>query len=372
MSIRDRALEYVSQIRFHQSFVLSANPDAGRPLPIRVTYADLDYRPDERKEDGPAVVVIGGMFGGRYMGMGSVDALAKKYKIRCIMPDKFGLGGTGNVPLQYCIPAWLDMLPALLAHLSIKHVALLTHSNGTIYTFNTLLHLRRILHPTRPFVAFLAPWVHTSHSGSSAALSLVPETLITKWPSIARFMSTKVAPVFTFSGGIINNISGTTLPDSQLDMPEHMNYDPDIRDLASELGGLIVKLFMAENIQGGSDEAFLTLKRGTEWSWGLFEDIDEAISKVVEQERELAAAAEHDGSGPEKLRVQVFFAESDMMIGKQGQEWFNECWRKEACSDVVEYCNQTVPASNHENIASAEKGIVDRLFREVASSFSHD
>lgn len=148
-----------------------------------------------------------------------------------------------------------------------------------------------------------------------------------------------------------------------------------LKDLATELGGLIPRLFMAENMQGGSDEAFFSLKRGKNWSWGLFEDTDEAVSKVVKQERELVDAvdAKADDGRPrqEKLRVQVFFAESDMMIGMKGEEWFNECWFKEECSNVVEYSNETVPKSNHENIASPEKGIVDKLFREVAASFSY-
>ena len=55
---------YVSRIEFHQSFILPANSKAGRPSPIRITYSDLDYRLEDRKDNGPVVLVIGGMFGG--------------------------------------------------------------------------------------------------------------------------------------------------------------------------------------------------------------------------------------------------------------------------------------------------------------------
>lgn len=50
---------------------------------------------------------------------------------------------------------WLETVPVLLARLGVKHVAIVTHSAGTIYTLNTLTHYRSILHPENPYVAFL-------------------------------------------------------------------------------------------------------------------------------------------------------------------------------------------------------------------------
>jgi len=52
---------------------------------------------------------------------------------------------------------WLETVPALLQQLDIEHVALLTHSAGTIYTLNTLYHHRSLLDPKAPYVAFLGP-----------------------------------------------------------------------------------------------------------------------------------------------------------------------------------------------------------------------
>ncbi|MCJ1430709.1 hypothetical protein MMC27_000059 [Xylographa pallens] len=379
ISSRNRALEYVSRIEFHQSIILPANSEAGRPSPIRITYSDLDYRLEDRKENGPVVLVIGGMFGGRYMSMGSWDGLAKKHKLRCIVPDKFGLGGSGAVPLEYRIQAWLDMVPALLAHLHVKHVAIITHSNGTIYTLNTLLQLRHILHPTRPFVAFLAPWVHPSHSGSLTALSLVPDGMLNKWPSIAKFMNTNVAPMFMFSGQVVNSITESMLPGAQLEAPGQEDYDPELRMMFRDLERLVTKVFLEgstidpfpENISGGADEAILTLKRGDKWTWGLFADTDEAVSMVVSQERGLASVANSSQNGlrQEKLRIAVFFAESDIMIGKKGQEWFNQCWQSQDISDVIFYTSETVPHSSHETICGPEQGIFATLFKDIALSF---
>ena len=49
--------------------------------------------------------------------MGSRDALAKKHELRLIVPDKFGVGGTGNVPLEHRIDSWLGVFSPLLPNL---------------------------------------------------------------------------------------------------------------------------------------------------------------------------------------------------------------------------------------------------------------
>ena len=103
---RRSAIEYASDIRFHQSFTLPPNPQAGRPAPIRVTYADADHRHDKRS-DGPTILCVGGMMGGRYMVSGSMDILAKRHGVRFLCVDRCGLGGSGNVALEHRVQSWL-------------------------------------------------------------------------------------------------------------------------------------------------------------------------------------------------------------------------------------------------------------------------
>ena len=50
---------------------------------------------------------------------------------------------------------WLETVPALLRRLDVKHVAMVTHSAGAVYTLNTLIHHRSLLDPDAPYVAFL-------------------------------------------------------------------------------------------------------------------------------------------------------------------------------------------------------------------------
>jgi hypothetical protein len=66
-----------------------------------------------------------------------------------------GFGGSTPVTLNLRMRVWLETVPHLLKHVGVDNVALVTHSAGTIYTLNTLLHHRHFLDSRRPYVAFL-------------------------------------------------------------------------------------------------------------------------------------------------------------------------------------------------------------------------
>lgn len=63
------------------------------------------------------------------------------------------MGHSTDVPLSVRVSTWIRIVPLLLEHLDIKHVALVSHSAGTIYLLNTLHYHRDILHPDQPFIA---------------------------------------------------------------------------------------------------------------------------------------------------------------------------------------------------------------------------
>jgi len=59
------------------------------------------------------------------------------------------------VTIDIRMRVWLETVPALLQRLDVKHVAMMTHSAGAVYTLNTLLHHRSLLDPKAPYVALL-------------------------------------------------------------------------------------------------------------------------------------------------------------------------------------------------------------------------
>lgn len=51
------------------------------------------------------------------------------------------------MPLEQRVETWLEIVPAVLEELKIKHVALMSHSAGTIYAFNTAVKLPHLMYP---------------------------------------------------------------------------------------------------------------------------------------------------------------------------------------------------------------------------------
>lgn len=72
------------------------------------------------------------------------------------------MGHSTDVPLKQRVTVWIEVVPPLLAHLQIDHVALASHSSGTIYLLNTLVRCRGILDPNRPVVALVGTVVFPS------------------------------------------------------------------------------------------------------------------------------------------------------------------------------------------------------------------
>ena len=71
---------------------------------------------------------------------------------------RFGMGKSTDVPLEERISTWLQLVPKLIAHLQIKHVALMSHSAGTIYALNMLWHCRDLL-GERPYLVLLGTYM---------------------------------------------------------------------------------------------------------------------------------------------------------------------------------------------------------------------
>lgn len=63
------------------------------------------------------------------------------------------MGHSTDVPIEKRISVWIETVPRILEHLNVKHVALVSHSFGTVYLLNTLYHYRHLLHPEKPFIA---------------------------------------------------------------------------------------------------------------------------------------------------------------------------------------------------------------------------
>ena len=350
--------------------MLPPNSDIGRPNPMRVTFADVDYREDPL---GPVVLFCGGMFGGRWAILGSPNALAQHHKLRLIAPDKPGLGGTGRVPLEYRIENWLDIVPALLAHLSVPHVVLMSHSNGAIYLLNTVLRHRNLLHPTHPSVVCLAPWVNPAHSSSMRYLNWIPNSLYKKWAAIAKVLVPNINDTLAFSTGVVSSVKKAT--DTTPKPKKFAGVSDEICALLPELEKMFLRNLFSEHVSGGSDEAMICVKRGVSngSSWGLFEDYDEAAMQIATQESRrqpeepLTTPIQ---AAPRKLRVRAFYGESDALIGIRGGEWFDYCWNQKGIADSIDFESRFIPGVTHDGIADPEKAVLHNVLRDIVDDWN--
>ena len=336
-----------------------------------MTYADVDYRKDT---SGPVILFIGGMFGGRWAALGSPDALAQHHKLRLIVVDKPGLGGSGSVPLEYRIENWLDIAPALLAHLEVSHVVLMSHSNGAIYLLNTVMKHRNLLHPVCPSVVLLAPWIHPAHSSKMSYLTRIPSSLIRNWASVAKALLPSLNATLTFSTGVVSSLK--KINDDTCVPKEMPGVSDEMRALLPELAKLVLRNLFSEKVSGGSDEAMICVKRGgkKDASWGLFEDYDEAAMKIMVQESGRPTRIPSTASietTPRKLNVKAFYGEADAMIGIKGGEWFDYCWKQNGASDSVDFESTFVPGVTHEGIADPEKAILHNVLRDIVDNWNN-
>lgn len=375
----DRATELACDIRLHQSFTLLPNSSIGRNQAIRVTYSDVGYSSPGSATDEPAhpdgketpvVLWASGMFGGRYQGM-PMDDLCKRYRVRFLAIDRPGIGGTELVSLNQRIATWLDMVPALLEHVGVKHVHLVAHSAGTIFVLNTILHQRHLLHPTKPFVAMFGPWIHPSKSKNwgLAAVSLLPELAIGTWHHWAKMINQNIAPVLRASGLPVTKASRTSVnANSRSQVTEDSNIDDDTEATwrkASE--AVITNYVFAENVEGASHEALLCLRKGTT-TWGDWRDIDEAILRIAHTERTRQHTLAGEDGG--KLRFQVYFAQNDEMTGTGGQKWLESCFRQDGALDSLIFEAEVVAGTDHNDVLALQNGAMERMVQVVAQEAS--
>lgn len=381
----DAVLGFLCDRRFHRQYTF-ADGETKR----RITYADYGDTASTS-----VVLFFGGLMGARYS-YSPLDQLAREHKVRIIHPDRPGIGGSDPVAIETRIPTYIGMIPHLLNHLGIQHVALASHSFGTIYLLNTMLAYPHLLHPHKPYVAFFAPWVHPEHTGIRhlQAAEMLPAGMIGKFSSLAQFINGSMAPLTGMSVGLSNVVANSfTASQPQSIAPEaqrpprpqdesgstegHHSNDIDMNDAAviRELRDLIPTFLFAENVDGSGQDAQLCLRKPRSIPWCVpsrhWNDIDDAVRQlddiiVVEQTQNRKRRAWH---------VEAFHAETDSMVGKKGQPWFDGCWKRNDAtnpypSSAVKYDTQIVSRSDHDFILDPVFGASEAWLKSVSKSFA--
>jgi hypothetical protein len=187
----------------------------------------------------------------------------------------------------------------------------------------------------------------------SLAQSL-PASLIGTTDKLAKLISNHVAPSLGTAFGFSQAMVGKLTPSSGEKVEKEGTKFED------ELWPKVLEAVYAENSQGISSEAILLMQRAegnAGWSdWG---DIDALVPRLAETCR-LAGR---------RLKVQVFWAEKDHMIGNHGTKgplWFDQCWDTKHRGDMIDYQNTLVPGADHDWIWNMRWGVIQSVFETIS------
>lgn len=388
---RDAAIKTLCDARLHQSFILpvSALQNTNIKEPLRVTYSDIGDSPSRSRRnqlDGQTteseqcvVLFIGGLMGGRYTHYRS-GSIAQRLRVRIITIDRPGFGGSTPVPVEQRLAVHLATVPALLAHLGIAHVTLASHSGGAPYLMQTLLAYRGLLHPTRPHVVLLAPWVHPDDGGAPlmSITARLPAGLIRRFHSVATFAN----GAFAVSSGLAFWRAGALAVAGGGDADDEEENEDRLEAAALPyLDKLVMQYFFAENTQGCSDDALLYLRKkapgATSGQSGATDDwLDwtRVSAAVAEQERsrrrrrnlpeQQQPSETNDSNAEEKLKIDALHCEKDIMVGAKGAKHFDACFGGH--SEDLCYTSKVMKGVNHDSILDPSLGVSEVWLRDVA------
>jgi hypothetical protein len=253
-----------------------------------------------------------------------------------------------NVPYPLCsepiLTLRLELITCLLTHLSIPHVALAAHCAGTIPLLNLLVRHRSLLDPVAPYMAVLAPWVHPSESGVMmlAMANWLPAQLTSQFHRVIRFGNTYISPMIGLSSGLSIGLSVAG--------PEGILPDQEYK---SKVQSLITDYLFAEETSSGSQDSVICLRKKI---WGAFDSWEDLVPNL--------AAVETAREERNKLRVQVFHAANDALVGKGGMKYWDECWRIKSRGENIEYESQIVD-TDHDGLCAPENGAMGQIFDAV-------
>ncbi|KAK0648581.1 hypothetical protein B0T16DRAFT_456048 [Cercophora newfieldiana] len=369
---------FLSHPQFHRTFTVNPTPENGFTTPFTVKYADFGDTSSSN-----VLLFFGPLMGSRFI-QTPKHALALRQHIRIIDVDRPGMGGSDPAPAGERLRIWRVVIPSLLAHLSIPYVSVAAHSGGTIYALDFAVSHPELLFPPvggdgsgkGGYLALGCPWILPSHTGSALLgfVGMLPKGLISRTDSLARLIATRVGPAIGVSSGLVMKMIPTSLFKSAPAGTEGGEEEVD-EDWEFENGiwGRVIDKMYEGGVEGISEDALLFMKKGdAESGWGEWGDYDRLVPRLVEGLR---------ASG-RKLRVDVFYAEKDHMIGDAGSKgavWFDGCWEPEGgeYGDVLEYRKKTIKGADHDsiwsmrwNVAREVLGRVGENGQEAASNLS--
>ena len=204
-----------------------------------------------------------------------------------------------------------------------------------------------------------------------SALQGLPVFSFVAWNKLANFFVTKASVVTGASAGVLTNLARALVPGNNEPSEAEKNrafiesnYGLK-NDVQVELEKIVVQGMFGEETVGANREALMCLKKGPSGLWGEADDMRLLVRNMASRERD--TKGERQG----KLRVKIFFAESDVMTGKKGQDYFQSCWigedgdeNREDCFDIK---TKTIGKSDHDSVLTSAEAL-EEMFQAVSGT----
>lgn len=112
---------------------------------------------------------------------------------------------------------------------------------------------------------------------------------------------------------------------------------------------------------GADSEVMQCLKKGATGTWGKCDDYPTFIQDLAELERSRGL-----GEGRVRVKVRVYFAETDAMIGQRGQSYLEECWagKEGEFKDCIDFAAESIKGTDHDTVAGKLK-VLEAIFHEA-------
>ena len=195
--------------------------------------------------------------------------------------------------------------------------------------------------------------------------------MLDSWSGLNAFINTKIIPSASWSGGMLSASAGLFSLGVGTDVPgaessgstssaERFGVDDET---AKQIDKLSPKFQFAEDTTAANEEAKLCLRKFDGEAWGDAADYSDCIRRIAEAEQELCSRE----SDTNKLRVEGFFAGSDIMSGKRGQVYFEECWERGEVAGVIGWGSRTYDKADHDSVlVDYKKGTLRDVMQRIA------
>jgi hypothetical protein len=193
--------------------------------------------------------------------------------------------------------------------------------------------------------------------------------MLSHWDSVLQFTIQRAGPVLESSSGTFSSLS-SFFTDARAGKEKQeeearrslqgFGIPYEVQKASSKL---TFKRIFSEDTKGVNDEARLCLKSTKCTDWLACEDYKEYVRELG---REWQGKVTEDAC---KLMVDIVLPEDDVLVGKKGMQYFEDCWQSEASGLGIAVSCVRVEGADHESTIHPANEAITKMFERAKGVF---